>query len=123
QNLKMLCALTRLEEQDGYLSKVKVNEVFGFMGNVTSKIASNNAMPCGAVLFVKFLFDESSNILFNVEFFHCLTGTIYGILLHLISHVSILDDRFPLRHLDGNVFTSTVNLNSQFSLLKRSRYN
>ncbi|RNA39933.1 lung cancer oncogene 5 [Brachionus plicatilis] len=38
--------LTRFEQQNGNLSQVEIDKVFGLVGNVTAEVASNNAMPC-----------------------------------------------------------------------------
>jgi len=56
-------ALTALKKKDGNLSQIEVNEMPSLMGNVTAKVSSNDAMPSWIVFFVKFLFDECSNIL------------------------------------------------------------
>lgn len=55
QNIKYK-VLARLEQEDGYLTQVKVDKVFCFVSNVGSKISSNNAMPSRLVFLVKFLF-------------------------------------------------------------------
>lgn len=55
--------LTALEQEDGHLSQVEVDEVPGLVGHVAPKIPSNNAVPGGVVLLVKLFLDECSNIL------------------------------------------------------------
>ena len=47
--------LTRFKQQNGYLTQVKVDEMFGFVCDVTAKVTANNAVPCWVVLFIKFL--------------------------------------------------------------------
>ncbi len=68
------------------------------MGDVATEVPSYDAMPRGVVLFVEFFLDESCNVLFNVVFFQGLRCAIYSILLHVLRHVSILDDGFSVGH-------------------------
>ena len=69
------------------------------MGNVRAKVSANDAVPGGVVLLVKLSLDESGNVLFNVVLFHGLSGNFDGILLHLLTHVRILDDGLLFRHI------------------------
>lgn len=55
--------LTALEQQDGYLSQVKVDEVARLVGNVGAEVASDNAVPCWVVFFVKLFLDECGDVL------------------------------------------------------------
>lgn len=55
-------------------------------------------MPGWVVLLVKFLLDEGSNVLLDIVLFQRLGGNIDGILLHLLRHIGILDNRLSLRH-------------------------
>lgn len=58
-------SLTALEEKNGNLTKIEVNEVLSFMCHVTAEITTNNAVPSGVVLFVELLLDVSGDILLN----------------------------------------------------------
>ena len=64
--------LSAFEEKDGNLSKVEINEMSRFMGNIRPKIPSDNTMPCWVVFFVEFLLDVRRYILFDIVFFECL---------------------------------------------------
>ena len=51
--------LAALEQQDGDLSQVEVDKVFGLVRHIAPKVAPHDAVPGGIVLFVKLFFDES----------------------------------------------------------------
>eukprot|EP00828_Plagiopyla_frontata_P004081 TRINITY_DN1139_c0_g2_i2.p2 TRINITY_DN1139_c0_g2~~TRINITY_DN1139_c0_g2_i2.p2 ORF type:complete len:118 (-),score=8.94 TRINITY_DN1139_c0_g2_i2:46-399(-) len=72
--------------------------MLGFMGNIRAKIPSNNAMPRGVILLIKFFLNESCNIFFNIEFFKGLVGTVHCIALHVFSHVCIFYYCFSVSH-------------------------
>ena len=59
--------LSGLEEQDGDLAEVEVDEVLGFVGDVRAEVAPDNHVPGWVVLFVEFLLDVRGNVLFDVE--------------------------------------------------------
>jgi len=45
--------------------------------------------------------------LLNVVLFQRLRRAVYGVLLHILGHVGILDDRFPFRHVDDRCADSS----------------
>lgn len=45
----------RLEEQDGHLAQVKVNEMLRLVGDVAAEVPPDNAVPGGVVLLIKLL--------------------------------------------------------------------
>jgi hypothetical protein len=55
--------LTRLEQEDGDLTEVEVDEVLGLVCDVRAEVATDNRVPCRVVLFVEFLLDVRSNVL------------------------------------------------------------
>lgn len=60
------------------------------MGNIRSKVATNNAVPGRIVFFVELFLDIRSDILLDVELFERMHRTINSILLHVLCHVGIL---------------------------------
>lgn len=45
----------RLEQQNGHLAQVEIDEVLGLMGHITAEVPSHNTVPSGVVFFVKLL--------------------------------------------------------------------
>lgn len=45
----------RLEEEDGHLPQIEVDEMLCLMSDVAAEVPPNNAMPCWVILLVKFL--------------------------------------------------------------------
>lgn len=88
---------SRLEQKNGNLSQVEVDEMFGLVCHIGSKVSSNNAMPGRTVFLVKFFLDVGGNVLFNVVLFEGLHGRADSIFLHFFAHVNIFDDGFLLR--------------------------
>ena len=88
-----------LEEQNGYLSKIKINKVFGFMSHIGAKVSPDYAMPCWVVFLIELFLDECCNILFDVELLECLCWNIDCVLLHILRHVCILYNCFSIRHI------------------------
>ena len=98
---KRACS-ARLEEKDSDLTKVEVDEMFGLVSHVGAEVTSDDTMPGGVVLFVEFLLDEGCDVLLNVVALKRLGGDVDSILLHVLSHVSILNDGFAIGH--GELF-------------------
>lgn len=79
-----MAGLARLEEEDGNLPQVEIDEVLRLVSHVGAKVPANDAMPGGVVLFVKLLLDVGGDILLNVVLLHCLGSAIDSILLHVL---------------------------------------
>lgn len=89
---------TALEKKDRHLAQIKVDKVFGFVGDVAAKVPANDAMPGWVVFLVEFFLYVCSNILLNVELINSLRGAVNGVLLHVLQHIGILDYGFAVSH-------------------------
>lgn len=56
-------SLAALEEQDGNLPEVEVDEVACLVCHIRPKVAAHYAMPGRVVFFVEFFFNVSCNVL------------------------------------------------------------
>lgn len=94
---------SRLEQKNGNLSQVEVDEMFGLVCHIRSEVSSNNAMPGRTVFLVKFFLDVRSNVFFDVVLFKSLHRRVDSTFLHFFAHVNIFDDRFlfSLTHLES----------------------
>eukprot|EP00002_Diphylleia_rotans_P021383 TRINITY_DN4161_c0_g3_i1.p2 TRINITY_DN4161_c0_g3~~TRINITY_DN4161_c0_g3_i1.p2 ORF type:complete len:148 (-),score=24.43 TRINITY_DN4161_c0_g3_i1:34-477(-) len=94
--------LTGLEEQNGDLAEIKVDKVFALVSDVRAEVATDDAMPCWVVFFVKLLFDVAGDfdfvVLFALVALDRTARKLHGILLHIVGHVNDLEDGFALRH-------------------------
>ena len=70
--------------------------MLGFVGDVGSEVASDDAEPGGVVLLVELLLDVGGDVLLEVVFLQRLGRAVDGVLLHLFRHVRVLDHRLPL---------------------------
>jgi len=83
--------LSGLEEEDGNLAEVEVDEVLGLVGDVGAEVAAHDAVPGGVVLLVELLLDEGGDVLLDVVLLEGLRGAVDSVLLHVLCHVGILD--------------------------------
>jgi hypothetical protein len=90
--------LSGFEEKEGYLAEVEVDEVFSFVSDVTSEVTAHDAMPSWIVFLVELLLDVRRDVLLNVIFLQSVGSDIHGILLHLLRHISILNNRLSVSH-------------------------
>lgn len=93
---------TRLEDKEGKLADIEVDETFGLMSNIRAKVLANDNVPGRMVFLVKLLLHISGNILLNVETFHSLNGTINSVLLHIFGHIGVLDSNLSVSHVFAN---------------------
>nr|AFK37742.1 unknown [Medicago truncatula] len=61
------------------------------MGNETTKVSTNDAMPCVAVFLVELFLDVLGDVLLNVKVFNGPHGKFFSGLLHLWLHIGRLD--------------------------------
>ena len=54
-------------------------------------VLTHDAVPCGVVLLVELLLDVSGDVLLNAVLAEGSGGHIHSLLLHLLTHVSVLD--------------------------------
>ena len=87
-----------LEEKDGDLAQVEVDEVLRLVGHIGAEVTADDAMPGGVVLLVELLLDEGSDVLLNVVALESLGRDVDGILLHVLGHVSILHNGLSVSH-------------------------
>ena len=87
-----------LEEKDGDLTKIEVDEVLGLVGHIGAEVTADNAMPGGVVLLVEFLLDEGGDVLLDVVALKGLGRDVDGVLLHVLGHVSILNNCLSFSH-------------------------
>jgi len=92
--------LTRLEEENGYLTEIEVDEMLRLVRDVTAEIPAHDAMPRRVVLFVKLFLDVGGDVLLDVVLLERLRRAVHGVLLHVLGHVRILDHCLSVRHLD-----------------------
>ena len=88
----------RLEEKNSDLAKVEIDEVLGLVGHIGAEVTAHNAMPRRVVLLVELLLDEGGDVLLDVVALEGLGRDVDGILLHVLSHVSILHNGLSVRH-------------------------
>ena len=74
------------------MTEVEVDEVLGLVGDVRAEVAADDAVPGGVVLLVELLLDVGGDVLLDVELLHGLGGDFGGVGLHVLGHVSVLDD-------------------------------
>lgn len=81
------------------MTEVEVDEVLGLVGDVGAEVAADDAVPGGVVLLVELLLDVRGDVLLDVELLHGLGGDLGRVGLHVLGHVSVLDDGLAIsRH-------------------------
>jgi hypothetical protein len=62
--------LLRLEEQDGAVAEVEVDEMLGLVRDKAAKVASHDAVPSGALSIIERFLDVLRDVLFNMVLRH-----------------------------------------------------
>lgn len=63
------------------------------MGDIAPEVFANDDVPSWAMSPIKLLFDMRSDVLLDVVLFEGGRGDVDALLLHLVAHVDIFDDR------------------------------
>ena len=63
------------------------------VGNVAPKIFADDDVPGSTMALVKLLLDLRRDVLLDVVLFEGTRGDVYALLLHLLAHVDVFDDR------------------------------
>ena len=63
------------------------------MGDIAPKVFSDDNVPGGAMSLIKLLLDVRGDVLLNIVLFEGGRGDVDALLLHLIAHVDVFDDR------------------------------
>ena len=74
--------------------------MLGLVGHVGTEVAAHDAVPSGVVLLVELLLDEGGDILLDVELLESLRGDVDGVLLHVLGHISVLDNSLAISHVE-----------------------
>ncbi len=82
------------EEHESILSHVEVNVVFGFIGNVGSKVSADEAVPVSIILPVEFILEVGGYLLNGVHFVESVSSYGQDLSLHLGTDVFDFDDGF-----------------------------
>jgi hypothetical protein len=78
------------------MAEIEIDEVFGLMSNVASKVASDNAVPRRSFAVVESSLDVLGNVLLDGEFAHGFLSNIDSLSLHVVRHVCGFDSCFKL---------------------------
>lgn len=69
--LASLRPLAALEQQNGHLAQVEVDEVARLVRHIRPEVSPHNAVPCRVVLLIKLLLDECCYILQSKTIIPC----------------------------------------------------
>lgn len=73
------------------------------MGNVAPEVSANDDVPGRTVALVKLLLDLRRDVFLDVVLFESSRGDVHALLLHLLAHVDVLDDRFGSPAASGTI--------------------
>lgn len=86
--------LTRFEQENGHLTQVEVDEVFGLVCHVATEVPAHDAVPGGVVLLVKLLLDMGRDILLYVVLLQRLSSALHRVLLHLFPFLWVEEENW-----------------------------
>jgi hypothetical protein len=72
--------LTALEQEDGHLAQVEIDEVARLVRHVGAEVASDDAVPGRVVLLVELLLDVGRDVLLDVVLLEGLRRAVDGVL-------------------------------------------
>ena len=102
QQNKESSALDGFEDKETILSDVKVDVVFGFIGDIGSEISAYKTVPISIVSTIELIFEMSCHLLNGVHFFKCWFCCVQNVCFYFDADVPRLYHRlvlFVLLHL------------------------
>ncbi len=88
------------------------------MGNVAPEVSANDDVPGRTVALVKLLLDLRGDVLLDVVLLKSSRGDIHALLLHLLAHVDVLDDRFGSPAASVEVDVASIFSDIDFSIFR-----
>lgn len=71
------------------------------VGNVAPKVLADDDVPGSTVTLVELFLDLRRDVLLDVVLFESSRGDVHALLLHVLGHVDVFDDRLGSAHASG----------------------